>query len=360
MLVIEVEYLTGRAVATNRQSRNQAEWPLHPPRLFSALVSAMHECEFGEDARDALLWLEAQNRPKLAVSKAIKRKRPETYVPVNDNNSQIVVNRKKGTLKFMPAINASFAIGRGRKERYFPTVKPDDPIVQFIWPDVKQTDLDRHREAIVSLCEAIPYLGHSSSLVRVAVVESSRKATLLPCHSDSSTSEQPEQLRGIASGRLRQLETAFQLSLATNRRREATDAPWHPYFWTDGKVELASNQNVFGNSRYWFVFKRQSRSPLPLHACLALTHSVRKAVLSVCDEPIPEMLSGHDTNATPLGKTHVAFLPLANTGSPYSDGELHGFAILLPSEISTGDRQTIAKAIGQIQKVWQKQCTQPA
>ena len=93
MLAIEVDYLTGRAVASDRQSRSQAEWPPHPQRLFSALVAAMYEGDFGEDAREALEWLERLEPPEMLVPESARRACFETYVPVNDNNQQIVLNR---------------------------------------------------------------------------------------------------------------------------------------------------------------------------------------------------------------------------------------------------------------------------
>ena len=92
-----------------------------------------------------------------------------------------------------------------------------------------------------------------------------------------------------------------------------------------------------------------------MSACLALTRSVRSALLSACDDPIPELLSGHGKGKKPLDRPHVAFLPMPNAGYRYSDGELHGFAIVLPREISHADRQSIAKAIGRIQKVWRNE-----
>ena len=133
MLIIEVQYLTGRAVATNRESRREPEWPPHPQRLFAALVAACHECEFGDAGRAALEWLEQLSPPSLAVSEAATRKGPETYVPVNDNNIQFVWNRTKHTIKYTTAIEAGIAIGRDRKERYFPTVIPHNPLFHFLF-----------------------------------------------------------------------------------------------------------------------------------------------------------------------------------------------------------------------------------
>jgi CRISPR-associated protein Csb2 len=67
-LVIEVELLTGRYAATAHNDRNQAEWPPHPARLFSALVAALHDGEVVDPAeREALVWLENQDPPALDV-----------------------------------------------------------------------------------------------------------------------------------------------------------------------------------------------------------------------------------------------------------------------------------------------------
>ncbi|TWT74823.1 type I-G CRISPR-associated protein Csb2 [Allorhodopirellula solitaria] len=354
MLIIEVDYLTGRAVASDRQSRTQAEWPPHPQRLFSAMVAAMYECDLGDEARDALLWLEQLQPPELLLSEYAERACLETYVPVNDNNSQIVLNRKKRTLKFMSSIDSGIALGRDRKERFFPTIIPFDPIVQFVWKDVAEADLEQHQEALQTLCESVAYLGHSSSLVRVSLAD--KKAALpqwrLRRKSDPKGMAGAT-LRGVATGRLQQLDAAFQLSEKTVRRREASDAPWHRYVKTcEGLPTTEKRINAFGDQRNWFVFKRTSGKPLPLQACLALTQSVRKAVCSLGDDDAPAILIGHESDSSPLQRNHVAFLPLANTGYQHSRGEIHGFAIVLPAATSPQERQQIAIRLGDLLKVW--------
>ena len=42
---IEVNFLTGRYVATFHNDRRQPEWPPHPARLFSALVAAWADAD---------------------------------------------------------------------------------------------------------------------------------------------------------------------------------------------------------------------------------------------------------------------------------------------------------------------------
>src|SRR5277367_6170872 len=111
MLAISIEYLTGRAVATDPASRGDAEWPPHPARLFAALIAALHSG--GNDGREraALRWLERQAPPALSVPTAIPGDAVDVYVPVND-------------VPLLP---------RPRKKRNFPSVTLRDPVVHFIW-----------------------------------------------------------------------------------------------------------------------------------------------------------------------------------------------------------------------------------
>ena len=44
-LTIAWEYLTGYAVATDPSTRDRAEWPPHPARVFMALAAAWFETE---------------------------------------------------------------------------------------------------------------------------------------------------------------------------------------------------------------------------------------------------------------------------------------------------------------------------
>lgn len=353
MLTIEVEYLTGRAVATNREIRREPEWPPHPQRLFAALVAAYHECEFGDAERAALEWLEQLSPPSLAVSDAATRNCPETYVPVNDNNIQFVLNRKKHTIKYTTAIEAGIAIGRDRKERYFPTVIPHNPVVQFVWDDVEPSVLAQHESGLRRLADAVAYVGHSTSLVRVAIADSANAITFVPASSgDGHDPTKAERLRGVAPGRLALLEQTHRQSLEMLRRKEAPDTPWHRYRWLGHDRASRTATNVFGGENNWFVFQRSAGKALPIHACLALTTSVRNALLSACDDPLPEILSGHKKDSSPLDQAHIAFLPLSNVGFRYSDNELHGFAVVMPHHTSDADRRRIAQAISSVRKVW--------
>jgi len=82
---IEVNFLTGRFVATFHNDRRDCEWPPHPARLYSALVAAWADAdEPDQTEREALEWLEAQSPPAIAASEAVPRRVVAHFVPVND------------------------------------------------------------------------------------------------------------------------------------------------------------------------------------------------------------------------------------------------------------------------------------
>lgn len=345
MFAIEVEYLLGRAVATNREVRDAPEWPPHPQRLFSALVAAFKETvgdqENSEDDRDALLWLESLAPPQIAFSDHCVRTRCAAYVPVNDESTPARQPKEiANALKAMPA-------QRTRQERFFPTAVPEDPIVQFIWLDADQDGFNRHHGALARLAAQVGYLGHSSSVVRVALTRDLRKPSLVPVEREAGAEHQ---LRTVSKGRVKILEETYDRSREALRRMEAPDLPRTGYATPQPSD---SSLPVFGGANNWFVFERVRGKRLPLTSSLALTSSVRAAVSNVCDDAVAPLLLGHPAQTdTPLDRPHVAYVPLANVGHPHADGEIHGFAIVLPREISFADRQLILRGLGELKSVW--------
>jgi CRISPR-associated protein Csb2 len=173
MLAIEVEYLLGRAVATDTSQRDRAEWPPHPTRLFSALVDALHDItDDGERARAdaALRWVEAQPPPAIRASlddDASVRSVVKHFVPINDEP----VDAKN--VRATPLTEL-----RTRQERFFPAVVPADPTVVFSWPASDPSE--SHLTALRDLAARIPYLGHSSSVVRVTCTTAAMPAVIAP------------------------------------------------------------------------------------------------------------------------------------------------------------------------------------
>ena len=176
---IEVNFLTGRYVATYHNDRQRGEWPPHPARLFSALVATWAEDGCDPAERDALEWLEAQEPPAIAASAAVPRSVVSHFVPANDASivggtwqarkakriygledqlseellsSEGEVTRKVSQIQKRLAkerevenqvshtgnTNPSSAVQmlpdqRSKQERFFPSVTPDDARVTYLW-----------------------------------------------------------------------------------------------------------------------------------------------------------------------------------------------------------------------------------
>ena len=177
---IEVNFLTGRYVSTSHNDRNRSEWPPHPARLFSALVAAWADADEPERSeREALEWLETLAPPAIAASDAVARSVVSHFVPVNDaavigrgwqkqrfdkiaakatqlreeftsSHGEVTpktvqlqqqVNRlrevedqvqRSGTTNPTSALRM-LPEHRGKQERFFPSMTPDEPRVTYMW-----------------------------------------------------------------------------------------------------------------------------------------------------------------------------------------------------------------------------------
>ena len=195
MLTLHTEYLTGYAVATDFADRDRAEWPPHPARVFMAMAAAYFET--GEDPaeRDALQWLEKQGDPVVfasPVDAAHQRTVVTHYVPPNDDGS----------------LTAGVALPRLRdgKERTFPRVRPDHPVVGFRW----ETDPDAPtRAALARLCGKVTRVGHSSSLVRMWVADGDRVDPSLDVFR-ASAAPGGHPLRRVGKGSLDELRDRYR------------------------------------------------------------------------------------------------------------------------------------------------------
>ena len=60
---------------------------------------------------------------------------------------------------------------------------------------------------------------------------------------------------------------------------------------------------------------------------------------------VRSILSGHDSNGSPLDAPHLAFLPLAFVGQEHAEGHLLGTGLALPARLSCDDRQAVLDAV---------------
>ncbi len=380
MLAIEVNFLTGRYIATAYNSRQAGEWPPHPARLFSALVAthfADEEPAAGE--RAVLEWLEAQPPPEIRASGASAREIYTVFVPVNDvamtyvdeesehldrmrraleeavasGNAKAVKKASSAVAKAEKQLKAAIrravsvhtkslnpAYGlrvlpefRVRQPRTFPSVTPEEPRVTYVWADAQPTPAQRER--LDALLSRLVRLGHSSSLVSARIVDDPGEPNWRP------SSEGDEILRTTQSGQLAALDAAYAL----HRERDPRVMPARFEVYTtrsrEEPIEIA--RSVF--SRDWLVFRRVGGPSLPMTATAGVARAFRRALLSYADERLPETVSGHAVDGSPSQANHLAVVPLPFVGHAHATGSILGLALVLPRATSEEDRRALYSAI---------------
>jgi CRISPR-associated protein Csb2 len=368
MLALGIHYLTGYATATSVGSRDEAEWPPHPGRVFMALVAALYETKpHPEDADSttswqeehaALEWLEALDPPSLKVSEHFdKRAVVISYVPVNDKLS-------------FPA---------NKQPRTFPKVRPHDPNVFLIWPDAVTSASQKN--ALQRLCEKVTRIGHSSSLVQMwRVPEGEEPAADLHPVATPARHAKPVHLRITTAGCLRELQQQFngdaidrffdfsvRITSAKGKAKKEAEADFTTEFGTKWSRSLQPpsrlrpmltitrayvrtrpaatvvSQGYFDSDL--LVLTKQDGPNLGLESTALLTDALRGALLKACGEDAPEWLTGHRAKAIPSERPHVALLPLAFTGSEFADGHLLGLAIAFPRDVPARERGSVLRPL---------------
>jgi CRISPR-associated protein Csb2 len=334
MFALEVEFLSGRVYATDFGERDVPEWPPHPSRLFSALVAAFYESGLDSDLRTALVWLEEQKSPDIWAGSFVTRlesaagsrfsqpKTPGSFVPINDDYSG----------KFRNS-------ARRRKERWFPSGTLEDERVHFIWGDAVPNTATV--DALRRIAAQVSYLGHSSSLVRVAVIESPQDAVLKPSDSGDTL------LRVPSKGRLEYLDREFARSQGTRQFRPDAGAVQRYARLGKNKVSTPTPASSFGEM---IVFQRLNGSPERIESLLTVTSALRDAIMARSpQQPAPGCISGHGD--TP----HIACVALPFVNHRYADGSLKGVAIILPKDLTEADQLVIFGALNGFEELNTKQ-----
>lgn len=317
MLAIEVEFLSGSYVATAHDGREAGEWPPHPVRLLYGLVAAASR-ERTPDEEAVIEWLCAQPAPAITAAVAYPRDVRTAYVPVNDQSA--------------PGRGASAGtIPRNRQPRTFPTMHPADPLVTFCWPEDPPGPL---RDALARLAARVPYIGHSSSLVRVAVTDRTPEPTLRP-RTDGRTL-----LRVPAPGLLPELDAALHRYEATGAR-----GPLPCDYAAYGETVAVPGPlaaSLFGEM---LVLQRTRGPRLPIASAERVATSLREAVLALARDPVPEEITGHRADGGPSQSPHVAFVALPDVGHVHASGQLVGVAAVLPRDVDPAVRAALHLAI---------------
>ena len=383
---IEVNFLTGRFVATCHNDRQQPEWPPHPARLFSALVSAWADAEVPDSAeRTALEWLESQAPPGIAASEAVPRSVVSHFVPVNDasivsrrwyegkadnvaalaaqlhsvlatsggefTKKAAQIERKLNKARDVEAqvrrpgrTNAASAVAmmpdhRGKQGRFFPSVTPDNARVSFLWDGPVPDDV---AQALDQLLRRVTRLGHPSSLVSCRLIEDVFDATL-------EVGDGNHSVRTVRRGQLAELERQFIRHQGSRPR----SLPYRDvrYRSVGEKASQSEEKREPNTAGQWVVFEfaPDSRS-FPATRVVELATAMRAAVFHYADDPIPEEVSGHLADGRPTPAPHVAFLPLPFVGFEHADGRLMGMAVSVPNTVSYDARRALYRAIGNWEK----------
>ncbi len=366
MLALGIHYLTGYATATSVGSRDEAEWPPHPGRVFMALVAALYETKplpeetaampRWQEEHAALEWLEALEAPSLKVSEHFdKRAVVTSYVPANDKLS-------------FPA---------NKQPRTFPKVRPHDPNVFLIWPDAVAST--SQKDALQRLCEKATRIGHSSSLVQMwCVPDGEEPAPDLHPIAAPPRHAKPVHLRITTAGCLRELQQQFngdaidrffdfsvRISSAKGKAKKEAEADFAAAFGTKWSrslppptrlrpmltitrayvrtrpVATVVSQGYFDSDL--LILAKQDGPNLGLESTALLMDALRGALLKACGEDAPEWLTGHRAKGIASERPHIALLPLSFTGSEFADGHLLGLAIAFPRDVPPRERGRVLR-----------------
>jgi CRISPR-associated protein Csb2 len=319
MLTIEVELLTG-VYRAGLPDGSGAEWPPHPERLFSAFVQAWGDGGSTSEERAALEWLERQGAPWIEADEEwAERTAPTVFVPPNDD--------KGNEITILPD-------RRRRQARVFRAAVPKTTTVRFGWS--QSSPSEQERAALDVLARRVASLGHSSSLVRVALVEGEP-------HTDQSrwlpSANGNLSLRVPHTGRLSRLEEWHK-----EHERPAAGASAR-YSAPENKDAPEPTKSLFGAPAEWFVFEDAGGFRPDILACAQVARRVRDSLMTLGPQPVPEVLSGHVATGGATTRPHLAIIPLGNVGWDYATGDLLGFAVVLPRRLEPADRHLVLRAL---------------
>lgn len=325
MLAIAVEYITGKAYATeftssrgpSSVSQSEPEWPPHPSRLFSALVAGAYQADLNGETRDALEWLESQPAPSIAYGEAYPRTKAITYVPAADRH----------------LFNSKY-----RQGRIFHTLSPVDaidpynssqPRVFFIWPDAAPSSSIRN--ALEKVLYTVPCLGSSMSFVRMYLDDNPPEPNMVPDESGIKV------LRVPFSGRLKELDQVYEAGIFCKN-------PGRFQRYRKSRVELEKGPQ--STWEHFHILRYVTGPKYPLEGALSLADSLRKAVLSLAGDSASDILHGHGNRPN-----HCAFCVLPDVGHKYAMGDIKGLGIILPQCASIEEQIELQSVISRLESI---------
>jgi CRISPR-associated protein Csb2 len=347
MFAIEVEYLAGVSFAARVDDKGVTDWPPQPDRLFSALVASWACGSQDLAERQALEWLEQLPPPLVRAARAAQRQVATVYVPPNDFRvagkvgAVITGDIVKDQLNVLPEWRR-----QQLRPRQFPAAIPEDPTVVFAWPDAAPPD--SLLAALHRLAARTAYLGHSTSLVRVAA--------RVDGPLDEASAYRPDPngghlLRWVYPGRLRELIDGYAAAQERGVAWRPQPGTAHSYAVPGETAGAPPRRSIFG--RNWLVLEDDGGT-VPLFTAFPIVAKIlHRALVEKCaarfGRTAPELLTGVTGEGHPSQSSHLAIAPLADVGWQYSSGRLFGLALILPRSIERhfgeADVQAVAGAV---------------
>jgi len=330
MFALRVTYLTGRvysSVFEDGDTKTEPEWPPHPSRLFSALVSAWGESGAEETLKPALEWLENQGAPVIYAADCTRRKLVQAFVPVNDHRS-------------LPE-------DRNRKQRAFPSASLVRPEVYFVWNETPPAEVSVALDAILNRTSS---LGHSSSMVTIDIADSvpAEGWTVLTPHAPTGT-----RLRIPHPGRLQELVERYERFERDPNKIHRPSLGKTTLYAEPAKARQIPARGDFDRM---IILRRDGGARCSLASALSVVVAARGAMIKLAGQPTPEYLSGHAPESTPESpvpsrRAHVALASLPFVDHPNATGDLLGVAVILPKDLVAEEEKVCWQAASRIEQV---------
>ena len=395
MLAVEINFLTGRYVASAHYDRDAPEWPPHPARLFSALVDIWADREPPSLAeRQALEWLEEQPPPGISLSEATVRSSVTHFVPVNHVSGVSSAYYKKRFDKVaqlrtsISELDPSSPRFGERKARLMGELRGQLDVTDLVstgklTPDavagvlppgwfsqiktvtrggkaedrgVTRTGQERRfpsvtperprvtylwgsrpsediSEALDCMLERISRIGHSSSLVACRLNPEPPEPDLVPGVGGRA-------MRTMQKGQLAALEREFASHGGVRPRHLPFSSTLYQPPRKRGQERLVPE-----TAGEMVAFEFEGGPKPPIQAVSELTRAFRAALIRYAAGPMPEGASGHRPDGTPSKESHVGFYGLPWVASPYASGRLMGMALGFPHDLDPESRKALLVAV---------------
>ncbi len=313
-MTFAVEYLRGLVSAGNHLDRSQVEYPPHPARLFSALVSAAYaNGEASERSLSALRWLEQQPAPAIAAPEAALRDVVGYWVPPNYASSR---HGEENFRNPCPDL-------RPKRLRSFPAANVDTPVA-FVYATDACEDT---RAELARLAATVTYLGRADSPVKIELKDEAVSPNLIPDERGLA------QLRVPYPGRLSELQQAYRQG---KRALLSRMQGYRPADRSTARPGPLGQLVTFGlNERF------------PMEWTLTLAESLRAAVMSLADRHglMTDLLHGHSR------APHCAFLALPDVGHRFAKGHIIGLGVALPRDGNAAEAEKVYRTLSSLDAV---------